>query len=349
MNLNEKGMAFLAPFEGRVPPCPPIWLMRQAGRYLPEYREVRRKAGSFWTMCMTPELAVEVTLQPITRFGFDAAIIFSDILVVPYALGQNVTFEEGSGPHLDEFHGAVSLVRDETVWQEKLAPVYQAVAKTRNLLARDKALIGFAGAPWTLAAYMLEGHGTPDQKRARLFAYQHEAEFRGLIARLTDAVAWHLIRQLEAGADAVQIFDSWAGGLPLQSFAEWVLEPTRIIVEKVRKEIPGARIIGFPRATSQAGYEIYAGTGVDAISIDTGTSMKWAALDLSSRVILQGNLDPLALVAGGETLDHAVGALLSETHGTRFIFNLGHGIVPETPPEHVTQLLTLIRAGGAKR
>jgi uroporphyrinogen decarboxylase len=296
---------------------------------------------------MTPELAVEVTLQPIRRFGFDAAILFSDILVVPHALGQEVSFEDGSGPKLKPFPGNDLLNMDVKVWASRLAPVYEAMTRTRNQLTGDKALIGFAGAPWTIAAYMVEGHGTPDQKNARLFAYRSPGAFAALLDILSEIVAWHLVRQLEAGADTIQIFDSWAGGLPLAQFHDWVVAPTRRVVEKIRAERPQARIIGFPRATTQAGYEAYLSTGVDAISIDTATSMKWAAKALGGKVVLQGNLDPLALIAGDAALDRAVDVILDETKGTRFIFNLGHGILPETPPENVTRLVERVRGAAA--
>jgi uroporphyrinogen decarboxylase len=320
--------------------------MRQAGRYLPEYQAARKKAGSFWTMCMTPEQAVEVTLQPIRRFDFDAAILFSDILVVPYALGQAVRFEEGRGPVLDAFDGMDRLVADETVWGQKLAPVYEAISKARARLSRDKALIGFAGAPWTLAAYMLEGGGSPDQRAAKLFAYRQSDQFAKLLLLLGDAVAWHLLRQLEGGADVVQIFDSWAGGLPEMEFANWVIQPTARIVRILRSKFPEARIIGFPRAATQLGYEAYLkGTGVDAMSIDTSTSMGWAVPALGSQAALQGNLDPLALVAGGDALKQAVDRILQVTRTAPFIFNLGHGVLPETPLDHVSQLVERVRSG----
>jgi uroporphyrinogen decarboxylase len=322
----------------------PLWLMRQAGRYLPEYQAIRKKAGAFWTMCMTPELAVEVTLQPIRRFDFDAAILFSDILVVPHALGQGVRFEDGHGPMLDAFAGVDRLIRDEAVWLQKLAPVYTAMRETRTRLAQEKALIGFAGAPWTLAAYMLEGKGSPDQRSAKLAAYRDGPGFAKLLDILADAVAWHLIRQLEAGADAVQIFDSWAGGLPEQEFADYVVAPNKRVVAAVRKVIPNAKIVGFPRAATQTGYKSYAAqTGVDAVSIDTAGSMRWAVKNLGSAVALQGNLDPIALIAGGDALNRAVGHILDTTRDTPFIFNLGHGILPETPLEHVAQLVARVR------
>lgn len=305
---------------------------------------MRAKAGSFWAMCMNPELAVEVTLQPIARFDFDAAILFSDILVVPFALGQGVRFEEGEGPVLDTFVSVEKLIRDETVWREKLAPVYTAMRGTRENLQADKALIGFAGAPWTLAAYMLQGRGSPDQRAAKLFAYRDPQSFAKLLEVLADAVAWHLLRQIDAGANVVQIFDSWAAGLTDQAFADWVVAPNKRIVAMVRKHRPDAKIIGFPRATSQAGYELYAKeTGVDAVSIDTATPLGWAANTLGPHVAIQGNLDPIALIAGGAALDDAVDRILQATQKVPFIFNLGHGVLPETPLDHVAQVVARVR------
>ena len=293
---------------------------------------------------MTSELAVEVTLQPIRRFDFDAAILFSDILVIPFALGQNVRFEEGEGPVLDKFAGLESLVRDETVWAERLAPVYTAMRETRKGLASEKALIGFAGAPWTLAAYMLEGRGSPDQRAAKLFAYRDPDSFKRLLDALCDAVAWHLLRQIDAGANVVQIFDSWAGGLTDKAFADWVVAPNKRIVAAIRKVRPDAKIIGFPRATNQAGYELYAKeVGVDAVSIDTATPLGWAAKTLGPRVAVQGNLDPIALIAGGHALDSAVDRILEATEGVPFIFNLGHGVLPETPLDHMAQMIERVR------
>ena len=336
--------ALLAVLNRQAVRPPPIWLMRQAGRYLPEYQATRRQAGSFWAMCMSPALATEVTLQPIRRFDFDAAILFSDILVVPFALGQEVRFEEGHGPILGRFGGEQQLVRDESVWAQKLAPVYEAMRETRARLPREKALIGFSGAPWTLAAYMLEGKGSPDQRAAKLSAYRAPDDFAKLLDTLADAVAWHLMRQIEAGADVVQIFDSWAGGLPEKQFLDWVVRPNTRVVASVRQNFPNARIIGFPRAATQTGYEAYAAqTGVDAVSIDTATSMRWAVQSFGPKTVLQGNLDPIAVIAGGDALDRAIDAILTETAGTPFIFNLGHGILPETPPEHVARLVSRIR------
>ncbi len=323
---------------------PPIWLMRQAGRYLPEYQAIRKKAGSFWTMCMTPELAVEVTMQPIRRFDFDAAILFSDILVIPHALGQEVRFEDGTGPVLGDYSGIAGLCRDRLEWQKKLSPVFSAMAATRKALTPDKALIGFAGAPWTLAAYMLQGRGSVDQRAAKLLGYSGAPGFLELLDVLVDAVALHLLRQLENGADMVQIFDSWAGGLPDREFFNWVIKPTSAIVARVREQISNARVIGFPRAATQNQYERYAAdTGVDCVSIDTATSMEWATGALGSRVSLQGNLDPIALIAGGDALNRAADDILSQARGTPHIFNLGHGVLPETPLNNVAKLVEHVR------
>ena len=343
MNVERISSSLTAVLEGRVVSPPPIWLMRQAGRYLPEYQATRKQAGSFWSMCMTPRLAAEVTLQPIRRFDFDAAILFSDILVVPYALGQEVTFVDAVGPSLGSFD-AVNFARDASRWAERLADVYEAMAMARSGLAPDKALIGFAGAPWTLAAYMIEGHGTPDQRQAKLYAYRQPEKFAELLSLLAEAVAAHLIRQIDAGADVVQIFDSWAGGIPAEKFQEWIVAPTKRIVAAVRARHAKARIIGFPRATTQSGYDLYAKeTGVDAVSLDTAVDMNWAVRTLGKRVVLQGNLDPIALIAGGKSLERATSSILEATRGTPFVFNLGHGILPETPVEHVAQLVAQVR------
>jgi uroporphyrinogen decarboxylase len=331
--------------DGEVQTPPPIWLMRQAGRYLPEYRACRANAGSFWTMCMTPELAAEVTLQPIHRFGFDAAILFSDILVIPYALGKTVKFEDGEGPSLAPIDSVDGLERDSGLWAKKLEPVYEAVKLVRSGLDAKTALLGFAGAPWTLATYMAQGKGSSDQRAAKLWGYRNPDSFSELLDILGDCIAVHLVRQIEAGADAVQIFDSWASGLPARAFEKWVVGPTKRVVEKVRAVYPEARIIGFPRAATLQGYERYAAaTGVDAVSVDTAAPISWAVDKLGRSVAVQGNLDPLALLAGGRALAEAVDDLLTATRGTRFIFNLGHGVVPEIPVEHVSDLVAQVRA-----
>ncbi len=321
---------------------PPVWLMRQAGRYLPEYREIRQRTGSFWAMCMNPEIAAEVTLQPVRRFGFDAAILFSDILVVPYAMGLAVKFQDG--PKVERISGAGDLDTSDARWAERLEPAYESIRQVKQSIAGDIALLGFAGAPWTLATYLAEGGPSADQRAAKVWGYSDASGFRRVLNDLADCVAVHLIRQIEAGADAVQIFDSWAGGLPSKAFSEWVIAPTKRIVEKVREACPHARIIGFPRAATLTGYIEYAReTKVDAISLDTGVPMDWAAEALPSNVAIQGNLDPVALLAGGTVLSDATELILRSVQGRAFIFNLGHGVLPETPVEHVQALVAEIR------
>lgn len=321
----------------------PIWMMRQAGRYLPEYREVRAKAGSFLGLCGNPELAAEVTLQPIRRFDFDAAIIFSDILTVVMALGHPVTFVEGPklAPLKPVSEAVAALERDPARWRTVLAPVTDALALARAGLAEDKALIGFAGAPWTLATYMAGG-GNDEQKAARLWAYRDPASFDALIALLVDCVSQHLIWQFEAGAQAVQIFDSWAGGLPPVLFDRYVVKPTAAIVEKVRAAVPEAPIIGFPRGAGLEGLMEYAeATGVSGLSVDPAIDL--GLLAATDGPVLQGNLDPLALIAGGAALHDGVEAILKATRHVPFIFNLGHGILPTTPIDHVDELVKLVR------
>ena len=322
---------------------PPVWLMRQAGRYLPEYRELRALAGSFWGLCMTPELAAEATLQPIRRFGFDAAILFSDILVVPFAMGRSVSFEDG-GPKLSVLGSIADLDVDRLAWAERLSPVYAAIRAVREKLDSRTSLLGFAGAPWTLATYLAEGGGSSNQAAAKLWGYRDPAGFGELLTNVADCVAFHLIKQLEVGADAVQLFDSWAGGLPDRCFDAWVMAPTKRVVDSVRDAVPDAKIIGFPRAANLQQYERYAQrTGVNAVSLDTAAPMSWPAQALST-VAVQGNLDPLALVAGGEALGRAVDDILDAVRGRPFIFNLGHGVLPETPPEHVGALVEHVRS-----
>ena len=326
---------------------PPVWLMRQAGRYLPEYREVRGKVGGFLELCYTPELAVEVTLQPIRRYGFDAAILFSDILVIPDALGQNVRFEEGEGPKLDPIRGAagVAQLRDGKM-HERLAPVYETVRRLRQALPANVALIGFAGAPWTVATYMVEGGSSRDFARTRSWSLADPAGFARLIDIVADATAAYLCRQIEAGAEAVQLFDSWAGVLPDDAFQRWVTEPNARIVSAVKERFPDTPVIGFPRGAGVL-YEHYAAqTGVDAVSLDTTVPLAWAAERLQPKVTVQGNLDPQVLLAGGAALNHRAREILAVLGHGPFIFNLGHGIIKETPPEHVDQLVHIVRGDG---
>ncbi len=335
---------FLEVLVGRRQPVPPIWMMRQAGRYLPEYREIRAKAGGFLDLCFTPKFAAEVTLQPIRRFNFDAAIIFSDILVIPYALGRDVRFEAGEGPRLDpldtpEKVGSLASTGDLA----KLEPVFEALRRVRRELDPGIALIGFCGAPWTVATYMVAGRGTPDQAPARLMAYRHPDAFAKIIDVIVENSIQYLLGQLKAGADVLQIFDTWAGVLPPGEFQRWSVEPTKQIVEGVRKQVPGAKIIGFPKGAGALLPGYVEATGVDAVSIDWMAEPSMIRQQVQSRVAVQGNLDPLVLIAGGEALDRAVDDVLTNFAGGRLIFNLGHGIQPETPIAHVEQMVKRVR------
>src|SRR5271154_4720470 len=335
---------FLEVLSGRKQAVPPIWMMRQAGRYLPEYRELRAKAGGFLDLCFTPEYAAEVTLQPIRRFGFDAAIIFSDILVIPHALGRSVRFEAGEGPRLDPLD-TPEQVRALAAQADfrKLEPVYEALRRVRGELDPKIALIGFCGAPWTVATYMVAGQGTPDQAPARLMAYREAGAFARIVDTLVENSIQYLLGQLKAGADALQIFDTWAGVLPPREFARWSIEPTRRIVEGVRRQVPDARIIGFPRGAAAQLPAYVEATGVDAVSIDWAAEPSFIRERVQNRVAVQGNLDPLALIAGGAALDQAVDDVLENFAGGRLIFNLGHGILPETPIAHVEQMIKRVR------
>jgi len=323
---------------------PPIWLMRQAGRYLPEYRAIREKTKSFLDLCFNPKLAAEITLQPIRRFGFDAAILFSDILVIPHALGQAVTFEEGSGPKLESLSEPSSLSRlREEIDAAALAPVYETIARIKPDLPADVTFLGFCGAPWTVSTYMIAGAGTPQQLPARQFAYRHPDAFGRLIDRLVEASVGYLIGQLEAGVDAVQIFDTWAGVLPSDEFRKWCIEPTARIVAGVRRRVPGAKIIGFPRGAGTKLLQYAAGVPVDAIGLDWMIEPGFARDRIQKLRPVQGNLDPLVLATGGPPLDRAIDDILETFGAGPFIFNLGHGVLPETPLAHVERLIARIR------
>ncbi|MGQ3675413.1 uroporphyrinogen decarboxylase [Xanthobacter sp. TB0139] len=335
---------FLAVLDGTPLNPPPLWMMRQAGRYLPEYREVRAKAGDFLSLCYNPELATEVTLQPIRRFGFDAAIIFSDILVAPHALNVGLRFETGEGPRLEEVNTPtrIAALPDE-LDPAKVQPVYEAISKTRAALPAETALIGFCGAPWTVATYMVAGRGTPDQAPARLMALRNEALFQRLIDHLVEVSVTHLSGQIRAGAQAVQIFDSWAGVLDPLSFERWCVEPVKRMVEKLRALHPQVRIIAFPKGATLEGLEKLSALDVDAIGIDWTVDRHAVRDRLSPKVALQGNLDPLRLIAGGKALDDEILRIRRDFSGTRHIFNLGHGIRPETPIAHVEALVAGVR------
>ena len=323
---------------------PPVWFMRQAGRYLPEYRELRAKAGSFLDLCFTPEWAAEATLQPIRRFHFDAAILFSDILVVPHALGRTVTFEVGEGPRLEPLDDAAKLgTLAASADDEVFAPVYEAVRRVKAALPAGVALLGFCGAPWTVATYMVAGRGTPDQAPARILAYREPEGFARMIDILVEVSSRYLVEQLKAGADAVQIFDTWAGVLPPAEFARWSIAPTRAIIENVRREIPDAKIIGFPRGAGASLGAYVDQVPVNALSLDWTAEPAFVRERIQSRVAVQGNLDPLVLLAGGAALNRAVDDILENYGRGPLIFNLGHGILPETPIAHVEQTLRRIR------
>jgi uroporphyrinogen decarboxylase len=318
--------------------------MRQAGRYLPEYRRLREKAGDFLKLCFTPELAAEATLQPIRRFGFDAAILFSDILVIPYALGQSVQFTGGEGPQLEAIADRGGLVRLKAELDHRvLAPIYDAIKLSKADLPQGVALLGFCGAPWTVASYMIAGTGTAAQEPARRFAYEDPHGFGELIERLVDASASYLLRQFEAGVDAVQIFDTWAGVLPAEQLRRWCIDPTRRIVTQVRRELPGAKIIGFPRGAGTSLVTYAQDVAVNAIGLDWTIDPIFAR-ELQSRLPVQGNLDPFVLLVGGAALDRAVDLTLEAFSERPFIFNLGHGILPQTPVAHVERMLARVRA-----
>jgi uroporphyrinogen decarboxylase len=346
---NRSIKPILRVLAGECLTVPPIWLMRQAGRYLPEYRAVREKAGSFLDLCFNAKLAAEVTLQPIRRFGFDAAILFSDILVVPHALGQRVTFETGEGPRLD----AIDTPREQQrlrreIDHEKLAPIYETIGRVKQDLPPEVVLLGFCGAPWTVASYMIAGFGTSDQYPARIFAYRHPEAFAELIELLVKASAEYLVRQFEAGVDAVQIFDTWAGILPAGEFQRWCIEPSARIVAAVRQSVPGAKIIGFPRGAGTELSNYLAAVPVDAVGLDWMIEPMFVREHIQSQRPVQGNLDPLALLVGGKTLEHGVDATLSAFMQGPFIFNLGHGVLPDTAIEHVEQLVKRVRGAAVR-
>ena len=338
---------------GEALEMPPVWLMRQAGRYLPEYREVRARAGSFLDLCYDPELAEEVTLQPIRRFGFDAAIVFADILLVPQALGQKLWFVEGEGPRLEPVADMAGLGRlkpgDEI--DAVLEPVYATVTRLARSLPREVALIGFAGAPWTVASYMVAGRGTPDQGPARAWMYRDPEGFSQLIDRITDATIHYLGRQIEAGAEVVKLFDSWAGSLAPEMFVRFSIEPTRKIVAALRKRYPEVPVIGFPRGAGAMYPGFAEATEVAAIALDSAVPLGWARGAMSPEsaaprwpgVALQGNLDPMLMVTGGAALTETAKRMVAAMQGVPYIFNLGHGITPDADPAHVEQLLRAIR------
>ena len=319
--------------------------MRQAGRYLPEYREIRTKTGGFLDLCYTPELAAEVTLQPIRRFGFDAAILFSDILVVPHGLGQTVEFRENEGPVLEPIRteAALSSLSREGLL-DHLAPVYETVRRVKSELSPETALIGFAGAPWTVSTYMVEGGTSRDFSNVKGWALRAPKEFARLIDLLVDATVDHLIAQIDAGADAIQIFDTWAGIVPASLFTELCLEPVRAIAQRVKAKHPDVPVIVFPRGVGVQYSRFVRIREIDALSIDSAVPPAWAKRELQISGAVQGNLDPIALLEGGTIMRAEAARILEEMSAGPFIFNLGHGVVPATPPENVAELVEFVRS-----
>ncbi|WP_350335741.1 uroporphyrinogen decarboxylase [Coralliovum pocilloporae] len=341
---NRKALQVL---EGQSFASPPMWMMRQAGRYLPEYRATRAQANGFLDLCYTPELATEVTLQPIRRFGFDVSILFSDILVIPDALGQDVRFEEGVGPILEPLDAAgIQTLKPDNVLKH-LEPVLETVSRVRDGLPAETTLFGFCGAPWTVATYMIGGRGSPDQAAARQMALTDPDSFQILVDCLVDSSIRYLSAQIDAGADAVQIFDTWAGSLDEEQFRRWCFEPLKRIVSGVRAHHPDAKIVAFPKGVGPLYEEVARDSGVNAVGLDWSVPTGWARDNLQKHCAVQGNLDPQKLIAGGRALDEAVDRILEDLGSGPFIFNLGHGITPNAPVAHVEQLVARVR--GFKR
>jgi uroporphyrinogen decarboxylase len=337
--------ALLAVLRGERRDPVPMWMMRQAGRYLPEYRELRREKGSFLNLVYDPASAAEITLQPLERFPqLDAAILFSDILIVPFAIGQNLTFVTGEGPRLTPPLTGSNL--DElTPYLARLEPIYETVRLVRQRLARDKTLIGFAGSPWTVATYMVAGQGSREQAEARRLAYADPNRFAAIIARIERVTLEYLSGQVEAGVNALQLFDSWSGSLAPAQFEQWVIAPTARIVAALRERHPDVPVIGFPKGAGGKLAAYARETAVDALGLDETVDPLWAANELPETLPLQGNLDPLALIDGGEALESAVKRILDAFAGRPHIFNLGHGILQDTPIAHVEQLVALVKGG----
>ncbi|HEX7871492.1 MAG TPA: uroporphyrinogen decarboxylase [Sphingobium sp.] len=328
--------------KGKCLSVPPMWLMRQAGRYLPEYRALRADKGGFLELCYDAEAAAEITLQPIRRFGFDGAILFSDILIVPHAMGQKLWFETGEGPRLAPTLLEADL-SDFTPDPSRLEAIWDTVRRVRAELPEGVTFLGFAGSPWTVATYMVAGQGSKDQAATRRLAYTDPDRFQSIIDAIIDTTVTYLDGQIRAGVDAVQLFDSWAGSLSPAQFRRWIIEPNAEIVRRLRAIHPGTPIIGFPKGAGSKLVDYAEGTCVDAIGVDETVDPFWAARSLPEGLPVQGNLDPLALIAGGEALDSAIDTILAAFSGRPHIFNLGHGILPDTPIAHVEHLIGRIR------
>lgn len=322
----------------------PVWIMRQAGRYLPEYKETRKQAGDFLSLCYDPDKATEVTLQPLRRFDFDAAILFSDILVIPQALGQKLWFAEGEGPKLEALKTFDDVKKlDESRIDDHLSPVYQTVQQIRSRLDDKITLIGFAGAPWTVSCYMLQGGGSKDFLAVKEFMFSKPDAYQALIDCLVDATSNYLIKQVDHGANVLQLFDSWASLLDPLSYQKFVVEPTKAIIEKVRAVHPEIKFIGFSRSAGANLVDYVEQTGINGAGLDTAIDRKWAKDNIQSKVAVQGNLDPAILRQGGNVLNSHVNQILEDLGDGPFIFNCGHGIIKDTPPEHVDQLVKIVK------
>jgi len=341
--MSEKSI--LRALKGERLPVPPVWMMRQAGRYLPEYRATRAQAGDFLSLCYTPDLAAEVTLQPIRRYGFDAAILFADILLLPQALGLDLWFVTGEGPRLSTVTSAaqVAALKPAAAIHDTLSPVYETVRILARELPCETTLIGFAGAPWTVATYMVAGRGTPDQAPAHAFIAQDRAAFAALIDRITQATIDYLSAQIEAGAEVVKLFDSWAGSLKGRDFDDFAVEPARRIIAALKSRHPGVPVIAFPREAGPRYAGFARATGADCVALDNSVGADWAAAEVQKDGCVQGNLDPRLLVAGGDELVAETRRIVRAFSQGPHIFNLGHGITPEADPENVTRMLQAIR------
>jgi uroporphyrinogen decarboxylase len=342
--MSDVSKSLIRVLKGERLERPPVWLMRQAGRYLPEYRQLRAEKGGFLELVYDSDAAAEITLQPIRRFGFDGAILFSDILIIPYALGQDLTFEAGEGPSLTPPLTEAILGSLERVPQ-RLEPIYETVEKVRANLPPETTFLGFAGSPWTVATYMVAGRGSKEQAEARRFAYRDPAAFEEIIEAVAAMTVDYLSGQIRAGVEAVQLFDSWSGSLAPAQFERWVIGPNARIVSALKQRHPEVPVIGFPKGAGAKLAAYARETGVDALGVDETQDPRWAAEAIPPGMPVQGNLDPLALIAGGEALEQAVATILSAFQGRPHIFNLGHGILPDTPIAHVERLLELVRRG----
>ncbi len=346
VSRNEAGYqadkALLSVLNGTAAARPPVWLMRQAGRYLPEYRALRAEKGGFLDLVYDSDAAAEVTMQPIRRFGFDGAILFSDILVIPYALGQDLSFVAGEGPRLRPRLEETPLSQFESV-PERLDAIYATIGKVKAMLPSQTSFLGFAGSAWTVATYMVNGEGSRDQNETRRFAYDRRGEFEALIEAIVTLTVEYLCGQVDAGVEAVQLFDSWAGSLSPAQFNDWVVAPNAEIVRRFKARHPSVPVIGFPKGAGGKLASYVEGTGVDAIALDETVDPRWAARELPATIPVQGNLDPLALIAGGDALNRSIDTICEAFAGRPHIFNLGHGILPDTPIAHVEALLERVR------